>query len=214
MAFGPLDKDEMLSKYWTLADLTKTSTGLDNMPPEAEYKNLKWLARTLDDLYDQIGPFNILSAFRTHAVQEALADAGEPASTSRKSFHEAGMAVDIYPTTMSLEEYFGKIAASDEWKTKLGEIIIKPPQKTIHLSLATPAYQGVFKALNSAGVYASLTADQVADYARPYLEYIVQTAEDIGTTITENKNKIMIVGSLAALLLLMMVMSGGKRRVA
>jgi len=186
--FGDYDSGMQLSPKYTLADLCQTSTGLPNLPlasQTSEIANLKWLARTLEALETDIGPFTILSGFRTPEVQQALADAGEPVAV-RKSFHEAGMAVDITPTLASgvgNQEFYGKLAAAvgtDEqpgpWYGKWSEIAYKPSQNSIHLALATNTKQNVFMALNSAGTYARLTAEEVADYAKPYLQAIEEAA--------------------------------------
>lgn len=177
--FGPLDPTEPLSNRFTLADLTVTNSGLPNMPEadSQEYTNLKWLAGVLDELWDSIGPFQIISGFRSPELQEKLRAAGEP-TAAKRSFHEAGMAVDIYPSNMSIDEFFGKILASD-WKEKLGEISIKPTQNTLHLSLPTEKTQGVIMALNQAGAYVRLTAEEIADYAAPYLEAAVEMVSEV-----------------------------------
>lgn len=196
----PLDPSEMISRYFSLGDLTQTNTGLDNTPNEAEYKNVRWLASTLDDLYDSVGPFNVISAFRSSAVQQALKESGAPTGTGKKSFHEAGMAADLYPTTMSLDEFFGKILASD-WVHALGEISIKPSQNAIHISLPTTTTVGKVMTLNELGQYVRLTADEIADYAKPYLEAIVAVAEEAGEAAIEAAKKpatrIAIVGLFA-----------------
>lgn len=172
------DLDTKLSKYYTLRDLTVTNTGLSNMPNEAEYANIQWLARTLDEIFDDIGEFSIISGYRTSAVQNAIKNL-DPNQPRPKSFHEAGMAVDLYPTKMSIEEFYGRILASSKWKNELGEIALKPTQNAIHLSLGIPGKRGLAMVMDEAGNYIAQTADQIQAWADPYVKSIKETFEDI-----------------------------------
>ena len=85
-----------LSEHMTLAELTKTNTGIENVPNEAQVENLKRLCRWLERLRkrwnDKYGdgddPIIINSGFRSAAVNKAVG--GVPTSN-----HLTGCAVDI-----------------------------------------------------------------------------------------------------------------------
>lgn len=85
-----------LSPHFTLGELTKTNTGIENVPNEAQVKNLKrvcqWLEqlrRRWNNLYgDGDDPIIINSGFRSPAVNKAVG--GVPNSN-----HTTGCAVDI-----------------------------------------------------------------------------------------------------------------------
>ena len=103
MAYDPKSQ---LSAHYTLANLTQTSKPVStpNLPSSAEhFNNLKLLADALEYLDSKIGPFNIMSGYRTKELQNLLKSAGEPVATGT-SFHELGLGVDIYPTTMKIAE--------------------------------------------------------------------------------------------------------------
>ena len=85
-----------LSEHMTLAELTKTNTGIANVPNEAQVENLKRVCRWLErlrrrwnDLYGEgDDPIVINSGFRSAAVNKAVG--GAPTSS-----HLTGCAVDI-----------------------------------------------------------------------------------------------------------------------
>jgi len=85
-----------LSEHFSLAELTKTNTGIENVPNEAQVENLKRLCRWLERLRrrwnDKYGdgddPIIINSGFRSAAVNKAVG--GVPTSN-----HLTGCAVDI-----------------------------------------------------------------------------------------------------------------------
>ena len=177
------DLGEQLSPSFTMADLTITNHAVDNRPTlQSEHDNLVRLAEMLERLQADVGPFTILSAFRSTALQEMLRSEGEPVAAG-KSFHELGTGVDLTPKTMSNEEFYGRLAAlvgtSDvpgPWYGVLSEIAYKPTQNAIHLALATSYKQNVFMALNTAGTYAKLTLEEIENYAKPYLQAIEEAA--------------------------------------
>lgn len=149
----------LFGKY-RLKDLTITSTGEPNLPTsQYQINNLKWLAKVLEQLEASIGPFAILSAFRSHDVQEMVGPGA--VGEGKLSFHEVGMAVDISPLTMTIEEYISKIMNS-EWRSKLGEIIFKKDQNSLHLGLPTAKYRGVFK-LRENGTYRPMTKAEIEE---------------------------------------------------
>ena len=91
-----MDKKMKLSEHFTLAELTKTKTGIDNVPNEEQVENLKRVCQWLEklrkrwnDLYgDGDDPIIINSGFRSSEVNKAVG--GVPTSN-----HTTGCAVDI-----------------------------------------------------------------------------------------------------------------------
>ena len=90
-----------LSEHFSLAELCKTRTGMENVPNEAQVENLKRLCRWLErlrrrwnDLYADDGgvgmeePLIVNSGYRSAAVNKAVG--GAPTSN-----HLTGCAVDI-----------------------------------------------------------------------------------------------------------------------
>ena len=85
-----------LSEHFTLAELTQTKTGIENVPNEAQVENLKrlcgWLEqlrRRWNNLYGEgDDPIIINSGFRSPAVNKAVGGWAQ-------SNHLTGCAVDI-----------------------------------------------------------------------------------------------------------------------
>ena len=77
-------------KYFTLEELTHTSTGLTNIPDETQAGNLYALVNNiLDPLREAFGaPIRINSGFRSEEVNRAV-------NGARKSQHLLGEAADI-----------------------------------------------------------------------------------------------------------------------
>ena len=76
-----IDKKLKLSEHMTLGELTKTKTGIDNVPNQEQVNNLKRLCGWLEK-------FIINSGFRSPAVNKAVGGA-------TLSNHLTGCAVDI-----------------------------------------------------------------------------------------------------------------------
>ena len=91
-----INKTMNLSEHFTLAELTKTKTGIDNVPNEEQVENLKRLCRWLErlrkrwnDLYGEgDDPIIINSGFRSPEVNKAVGGWAQ-------SNHLTGCAVDI-----------------------------------------------------------------------------------------------------------------------
>ena len=91
-----MDKKMKLSEHMTLGELTKTKTGIENVPNEEQVKNLKrvcgWLEqlrRRWNNLYGEgDDPIIINSGFRSPEVNKAVGGA-------TLSNHLTGCAVDI-----------------------------------------------------------------------------------------------------------------------
>jgi len=177
------DGSESLFGPYTLANLCVTQTGLYNIPQDqTTFNNLQSLAALLSGLTTDVGPFTILSGYRTPAVQAALASSGEPVPPAGKlSFHEVGLAADIAPTTMTLAEFFGRMLAAG-YQSLTSEIAFKPSQNSIHLAVVVPYKQGVVLALDpTTNTYGPLSQDAVDSYADPYVE-AGQTVAAVDTT--------------------------------
>ena len=90
------NEEMRLSEHFTLAELTKTKTGIDNVPNEEQVNNLKrlcgWLEqlrRRWNNIYgDGDDPIIINNGFRSKEVNKAVG--GVPTSN-----HLTGCAVDI-----------------------------------------------------------------------------------------------------------------------
>ena len=91
-----INTEMRLSEHLTLRELTKTKTGIENVPNEAQVENLKRVCRWLErlrkrwnDLYGEgDDPIIINSGFRSAAVNKAV---GGVATSN----HLTGCAVDI-----------------------------------------------------------------------------------------------------------------------
>ncbi len=129
-----LDPNTLVSKYFRLRDLTVTDTGIDNVPDDSQLANLRSLGAVLDRLYETIGPFRIISAFRSNLVNDAV----DGVSTSN---HMLGRGADIQPTTMTAKEFWGRVLQNPSLRNSLGEIALK--NTVIHLSLPSASKVGV-----------------------------------------------------------------------
>lgn len=124
--------DTFPNSQFTLGDLTVTNSSDDNTPTDdTALANLGNLAAMATSLYNGIGPFTIVSAYRSP-------DVNTEADGASGSYHEQGIAMDIYPTTMDLPTWFSTLLNSS-FPSQLGEMFIKPSQNSIHFSLATAA---------------------------------------------------------------------------
>lgn len=164
---------DMLSSHYSIANLSPTTKALSkpNLPStDVEISNMAMLADTAELLERNVGPFTILSGFRTKELQSVLSSTGEPTSAGT-SFHELGRAVDIYPTTMGIAEFFAKILVDEDLKNRFVEIAIKPGQNSIHLAINVPddTRDPRVMALNADNVYARLTVDEITSYITPYM---------------------------------------------
>ena len=77
-------------KYFTINELTKTSTGLDNTPSKVEQDNLEYLVNNVLDKVREIygKPIKVNSGFRSKLVNKKVGGASN-------SQHTKGEAVDI-----------------------------------------------------------------------------------------------------------------------
>ena len=164
-----MDLNERLSPNYFVRDLTVTNTGIYNAPPRSAQATLQKMALMLEKIEARIGPFVIASAYRSTQVNNAVG--GSP--TSR---HLAGDAVDISPTTMTAEKFWGAILLDDELSSQLGHIAWKKHQNNaIHITLPFT---------RSSGEYIR-DVPQVADKIAGSIQYISASPTQIQTA----KNK-------------------------
>lgn len=99
-----------MAKYFTIEELCKTSTGLDNIPNEQELNNLEELIEVLDDIreaWTQLckekkwgsPSIRVNSGFRSDEVNKAVGG-------SKTSEHRLGYAVDIEPNNQKNKEFW------------------------------------------------------------------------------------------------------------
>ena len=192
---------ELLSKYFSMADLTITEQrGIDNTPKTTvEKQNLKRLGSLLDDIYDNVGNFGISSAYRSGALQQRLKELGYPVAEGT-SYHELGIAADIVPTTMTLDDFYGKLLAYTQGKGMVGENFIKVPQGAIHVSLPTSTKMDFVGKQTAAG-YIRLSQDEIQSYMAPWVTAVAEAG----------KNPVLIVAIVAGLGLFLLMSMKGKQ---
>ena len=204
--------DTMLSNRYSVADLCITNQSLSepNLPSDQNtLGNLEVLAGVLDELEAVIGPFQILSGFRTKELQIKLKEGGNPTAKTL-SFHEVGRAVDIFPTTMDLATAFGLILADENLKNKFAEISIKESQNALHLSVNVPGdvREPKILGLNDEGTsYVRLTQEQIQSYVEP----ILAAAQEATAFVARNPVPTFAVLAGVAILAFLL-MSGDKKR--
>ena len=123
-----------LSPHFTLSELTRTASGLPNVPTDAEVKALTVLATTLlEPVRARFGPVSIHSGYRGPAVNAAIGG-------SKTSQHMKGEAADFHCPGATLEHVMRWIVV--ESGLRYGQVILEghaPGEPTwIHLSLGAP----------------------------------------------------------------------------
>lgn len=95
---------ERLGRYFTLREMTRTSTGLDNQPPDHIKANLTRLVREmLDPLREELDlPIRITSGYRSPHVNAAVGG-------SRTSRHMTGLAADFKVKGMTARQLVDRI---------------------------------------------------------------------------------------------------------
>jgi zinc D-Ala-D-Ala carboxypeptidase len=85
----PPREDGRPGEYFTWAELTRTGTGLKNVPTALHRNNLRLVCKyLLDPLRRSLGAIRVTSGFRSIAVNKKVGGA-------RNSFHMRGLAADI-----------------------------------------------------------------------------------------------------------------------
>lgn len=196
------DTNAMLSSHYALKDFIGTSQSLNqpNMPSSPDYYyNLSDLANFVELIESKIGPVQILSGYRTKELQNALTAAGEPTSAGT-SFHELGRGIDIYPTTMPINQYFGRMLADEEVKNQMAEVAYKPGQNSIHIGINILSDVRPVKvlALNDANVYGRLSLDEIASFIAPYMESADEAMDYAAAQLVTFNRMPLIIGAVAA----------------
>ena len=89
-----------MAKYFTIKELTRTSTGLDNTPNEEEAKHLEELIEILDNIREEWGSaIRVNSGFRSEEVNKKVGG-------SKTSEHRLGYAVDMVPVNGEKKEFW------------------------------------------------------------------------------------------------------------
>ena len=92
-----------LSPHFTLAEMTRTSTGLPNVPAVLEAASMVLLCyKVLEPWRARTGPLAVTSGYRSPAVNEAV-------NGSRTSQHMRGEAADIKPVSVTLEHAWAEL---------------------------------------------------------------------------------------------------------
>ena len=122
-----------LSEHFSLRELTKTNTGIDNVPNEEQVNNLKRVCQWLERLRSKRNePIIINSGYRSPQVNKAVG--GAP-----KSNHLTGCAVDIHVTGIEqLIRYAATLLdISDERQEEFDELLLeRSPRGTYWLHFA------------------------------------------------------------------------------
>ena len=128
-----------LTPHFSLAELCKTNTGIENVPSEAQVENLKRLCRWLEMLRsrwnmmygDGDDPIIINSGFRSAAVNKAVG--GVPTSN-----HLTGCAVDIRCIGMEQALRYASILLdiSDMSREDFDELLIEQKRSVIWIHFA------------------------------------------------------------------------------
>lgn len=143
-----------LSKHFSLEDLTTTSTGLTNTPTVFAQSNLRELALLLDQIYEQIGPFRVSSAYRSGEVNDAVGGA-------ENSFHTQGKAADLIPLNDTPRNFFIKILKSPLFAA-VGELIDESSSRGI-VHVTTPSFTKRSVAMYASGEsYITYSSGEVA----------------------------------------------------
>ena len=129
-----------LSQHFTLGELCKTKTGIENVPNEAQVENLKrlcsWLEMLRSEWNNRYGegndPIIINSGYRSPEVNKAVG--GVPSSN-----HLTGCAVDIHVSGMEQLIRYAAILLdiSDERQEDFDELLLeRSPKGTYWLHFA------------------------------------------------------------------------------
>jgi hypothetical protein len=120
-----------LSDYFTLAEMTVTSTGLPNVPNAEELLHLKRLAGEMDKLRRQVGPIRITSGFRSAAVNSHPSVGGSSTSAHRK-----GLACDFVAMKLARVYVWDMLLEMiEQGLIEVDQVIIYEDRPHIHLGL-------------------------------------------------------------------------------
>lgn len=114
-----------ITPHFSLEEMTRTQTGLENDPPTAVAGNILRLCELLEQIRDRIGPLRINSGYRSLGVNKAVG--GVPASA-----HMLGLAADVVPSQVSLAVMFDLVRDTKDlvWD----QLILEP--NWVHVGLS------------------------------------------------------------------------------
>lgn len=128
-----------LSENFSLGEFLKTSTGLFNEPTEGELKNLKMLViNVLQPFRNRVGRLDVTSGFRSHGVNEAVGGV-------EGSAHTQGLAADIIPASVTIEDAFQTLKEMRELPIRKAILEEKGGSKWIHISVDRESIEGFSK---------------------------------------------------------------------
>lgn len=210
--------DQQLSKYFTLSDLTISDSypNIDNTPNATQLANLTALAATLDNLYDNLGPFMVTSGFRSPALNQAISSSSTPSSTS---LHMNGQAADIVPQSTDPYSYFLMIAQMPTVLNQLGEVINEvDAQGIVHISTPYPGGTGILKYLANGNYYryspTQIAALQASGPTSDPVEPVTDDSQLDTSGVTEDapSNSLLTIGIVAiSAFFIMTVLLNSKR---
>ena len=122
-----------MTPHFTLAELTRTSTGLPNEPAPSQVAALTSLClHVLEPIRALLGvPLRVTSGFRSAQVNSAIKGAAG-------SQHLKGEAADIVPVGMDVETAMGRIVAA---RLPVDQLIVYPRGGFLHVSHAAQRVQ-------------------------------------------------------------------------
>jgi zinc D-Ala-D-Ala carboxypeptidase len=134
----------LLSRNFTLAELTDTDTGIANNPSQEEIRNLKLLVqKVLQPVRDKFGVINVTSGYRSPGVNSAVGG-------SATSDHVHGRAADIQCEDMAT--VFKYIRKNLPFKQLIWEFGTDAQPKWIHVAYDANNNKGeVLKAIKKGG---------------------------------------------------------------
>ena len=134
----------LLSRNFTLAELTDTDTGIANNPSQEEIRNLKLLVqKVLQPVRDKFGVINVTSGYRSPGVNSAVGG-------SATSDHVHGRAADIQCEDMA--SVFKYIRKNLPFKQLIWEFGTDAQPKWIHVAYDANNNKGeVLKAIKKGG---------------------------------------------------------------
>lgn len=117
--------EEWLGPHFTLAELTRTSTGLPNDPPAAALNNLRRLVElVLEPLREEFGPVIVSSGYRGDLVNAAVGGVSGSA-------HTEGRAADIFVDGISNDDLADYLATRAD--IPLEEVIVEDHTGHLHV---------------------------------------------------------------------------------
>ena len=134
-----------LTPHFSLEELTKTKTGIENIPNVSQTNALRILCRDiLEPLreYGNTGPIIVGSGYRSSAVNKAVG--GVP-----NSQHLLGQAADIHCSSLTAAELYKVIDKLVlEGQFDLGQCRLYKKSQFVHVSLPSRTHENDFMVLN------------------------------------------------------------------